>query len=95
MGQGGNVWEWMGSAYDPANDPASEYRVTRGCGYFLTAHELRSSERVGVGSPLYGDADTGFRVAAIIPEPLEAVGVMGLTALGFLLCRRRTRAHDD
>jgi formylglycine-generating enzyme required for sulfatase activity len=85
MGQGGNVWEWIESADDGVNNSGSEDRGLRGGEYGSTAYTLESSMRA-LNIPSGGVI--GFRVAAV-PEPMEAGGVIGLAALGFVLWRRR------
>jgi formylglycine-generating enzyme required for sulfatase activity len=87
MGQGGNVWEWMESAYTPPNDSGSELRGLRGANWSLAAFDLDSSGRFN-DVPAFESISVGFRVAAV-PEPLESAGVIGLAALGFALWRRR------
>ena len=89
MGQGGNVWEWMESAFDLVNDSGSEDRGVRGGYWGGPALYLGSSYRYFIGVvPSFENESLGFRVAAV-PEPLESAGVIGLAALGFALWRRR------
>ncbi len=87
MGQGGNVSEWMESAWDGTNDSSTESRGLRGGLWYLLAKSLESSSRVG-NVPTVESIGIGFRVAAV-PEPLESAGVIGVAALGFALWRRR------
>jgi len=87
MGQGGNVSEWMESAYDGGNSDPAEDRGLRGGWWYSPAVVLESSVRL-VNVPSGENGDLGFRVAAV-PEPLESAGVIGLAALGFALWRRR------
>lgn len=87
MGQGGNLWEWMEGAYDGVSDSASEPRGYRG-GRWGSPSEWLTSSATYSGIPT-GEGDLGFRVAAIVPEPLESASVVGVAALGFALWRRR------
>jgi len=86
MGQGGNVWEWMETAYDGINDTAGENRVTRG----MMWDSLNGGTAViayNNSNLLNGMGHDGFRVASV-PEPssfsLLAIGLGGLA-----LIRRR------
>jgi formylglycine-generating enzyme required for sulfatase activity len=87
MGQGGNVWEWNESAYDGGNNVVDEERGLRGGRWSNAANGLGSSYRDGSGPTLEGNR-IGFRVA-VVPEPMESAGVIGVAALGFALWRRR------
>jgi len=64
MGQGGNVWQWMESAFDGRNTEPSEYRTFRGGNYPLSAESLSSANR-NMLAPDYPNFDFGFRVASI------------------------------
>jgi formylglycine-generating enzyme required for sulfatase activity len=91
MGQGGNVWEWMESAYDSGNDSGSEDRGVRGGFWNNPAGGLESSLR-GYLHPSGAANGIGLRVAAVpaaVPEPMETAGGLGVAALGFALWRRR------
>ena len=88
MGQGGNVAELMESAWDGVNKAGDEDRGLRGGDWAFPAIGLRSLLRYSYGLPTFEADGIGFRVAAV-PEPMEAGGVIGLAALGFVLWRRR------
>jgi formylglycine-generating enzyme required for sulfatase activity len=90
MGQGGNVWEWMETAYDGTNNTAGENRELRGGSWYdygFVSVLLGASVRNSVDpSGVYGDF--GFRVASV-PEPSTGLlVVLGLS--GLLLKRRKT-----
>lgn len=75
----GNVWEWVGDAYDPAfYDGASavdpfhggssrEPRVIRGGGWFGVNSDLRSANRAWA-QPTVTSSHLGFRVLREIPD---------------------------
>jgi hypothetical protein len=68
-GQGGNVQEWVETAYDRLNDQANEQRRIPG-GSWGDIHTLLNATNtlIGIG-PLF-DADfVGIRIASVIPEP--------------------------
>lgn len=94
MGQGGNVIEWMESAYDLGNDSGSENRGARG-GYWFDILPVIGSAKSSfreAAVPSNENIILGFRVAAVptaVPEPMEAAGALGVAALGFALWRRR------
>jgi hypothetical protein len=96
MGQGGNVWEWNESAYDDANNSASEDRASRGGGWFSSEFFLRSSGR-DVVDPSYEFSYIGFRVASVpggsaaVPEP-GTWAAAALLAGGAAFVRWRKRA---
>lgn len=86
MGQGGNVWELMESARDGVNNLEAEPRVLRGAAW-NSLGLIDASYRDNY-PPTHEDFGTGFRVA-VVPEPLESAGVIGVAALGFAVGRRR------
>jgi len=88
MAQGGNVWEWMETAYDGTNNTAGENRELRG-GYWssIGSDNLDASIRIS-SFPSNGFDLIGFRVASV-PEPSTGLlVVLGLS--GLLLKRRKT-----
>ena len=98
MAQGGNVREWMESAFDRVNDSTTEVRTHRGVYYGRPPEQTVSSRRLAPADgattsdncnyPEYERYSIGFRVAAV-PEPMESAGVLGVAALAFGLWRRR------
>ncbi len=89
MGQGGNVWEWMESAFDLITDSGSEARGWRGGWWYFPSDYPGSSNRGAAGEPENWGLTCGFRVAAV-PEPMGSGVVMGLATLGFAVWRRRS-----
>jgi formylglycine-generating enzyme required for sulfatase activity len=85
MGQGGNVLEWMETAYDGTNNTAGETRELRGAFWALESLYLDASSRSGDG-PSRASATLGFRVASV-PEP--STGLLVVLGLSGLLLRRR------
>ena len=88
MGQGGNVFEWMETAYDGINNSSSENRATLGGNWATAESYLRSPFRIS-GSPSNWFNYVGFRVASV-PEPSAAMLMISAGMLA--LARRRTRA---
>jgi formylglycine-generating enzyme required for sulfatase activity len=84
-GQGGNVSEWIESAFDGVNDSGSEIRLDRGGHYRGIEGNLRASTRI-INGPGSSIGLLGFRVASI-PEP----GSAALLAAAFPLLLRRRR----
>jgi formylglycine-generating enzyme required for sulfatase activity len=84
--QGGNVWEWNEQIVSPN-------RPVRGGGWrFDGAGSLAASTSGYVVDPVGGEAaQTGFRVAAVIPEPGTAL-LLGGGLLGLSVARRRKQA---
>lgn len=97
MAQGGNVREWMESAFDQVNDSPTEVRTHRGAYYGRPPEQLSASQRLlpnpGVETgdncnyPTYERYSIGFRVA-IVPEPAQSAAVVAVMALGFTFWRR-------
>jgi formylglycine-generating enzyme required for sulfatase activity len=95
MGQGGNVSEWMESAFDGTNSLASEDRAIRGGSYqsfyypVLITNPLISSAR-GIGVPSNEIRNLGFRVASV-PEPstYALIALAGAVLVARLVVRRR------
>jgi hypothetical protein len=90
MAQGGNVWEWMESAYDGSNNTAGESRELRGGAYYYSGSNDLNASLGRYSIPAEGFSfDFGFRVASV-PEPsafsLLAIGLGGLA----ILRRRRS-----
>ena len=90
MGQGGNVSEWMETAYDRINNSSSENRGGRGGYWGSPESSLRSSYRYYLPpSSSNSYSGLGFRVASV-PEPSAAMLMISAGMLA--LARRRTRA---
>jgi formylglycine-generating enzyme required for sulfatase activity len=85
MGQGGNVWEWMETAYDGTNNTAGETRELRGGSWDFSSADLDASSRGGINPTDEYDL-LGFRVASV-PEP--STGLLVVLGLSGLLLRRR------
>ena len=90
MGQGGNAWEWMETAYwgfnNIANSIEDGIREGRGGAWYTYSDSLHPSFTIGSYATSESN-DNGFRVASV-PEPssfsLLAIGLGGLA-----LVRRR------
>ena len=95
MGQGGNVSEWMESAFDGTNSLASEDRAARGGSYQsiyyagVITNPLISSAR-GIGDPSNEIRNLGFRVASV-PEPstYALIALAGAVLVARVVVRRR------
>jgi sulfatase modifying factor 1 len=89
MGQGGNVAEFMETAFDGQNNSPSSFRVLRGGSLLNNDNGLRSSNRSdvidGVGEFI------GFRVASV-PEP-STYALLAMSAAGALWLARRRRKN--
>ncbi len=91
MAQGGNLGEWMETAFDGSNDSPTESRVTRGGFWAVGAPDggdsLGSTFRYGSGTLVTGPV--GFRVASV-PEP-STYALLLMTGAGALWLARRRR----
>jgi formylglycine-generating enzyme required for sulfatase activity len=85
MGQGGNAWEWMETAYDGSNNIADEIRVLRGGAWTGSAY-LDASNRFN-RNPTNENDGNGFRVASV-PEP-SALSLLAIGLGGLAILRRR------
>ena len=88
VGQGGNVWEWMETAWDGFNTNALLIRAWRGGAYTDQEYSLRTSSR---SNDYPGDDNfiLGLRVASV-PEP-STYALLAMTAAGALWMTRRRR----
>jgi formylglycine-generating enzyme required for sulfatase activity len=88
MGQGGNVWEWIETAFDGSNNTAEEGRELRGGSWGSGVVDLRASNRNNL-DPASQNSDNGlgFRVASV-PEP-SALSLLAIGLGGLALVRRR------
>jgi formylglycine-generating enzyme required for sulfatase activity len=87
MGQGGNVWEWMETAYDGINSNVGEGRDLRGDSFTSTS-KISASVR-SLSNPSGETIEFGFRVASV-PEP----SALSLLAIGLGILFRRSRKRD-
>jgi hypothetical protein len=91
MAQGGNVWEWMETAFDGSNDTAGESREVRGGSWtdlnYGFADASSRNDKVGLTGEIYS---YGFRVASI-PEP-SSLSLLVLGGVAVALRRRQKRA---
>ena len=85
MGQGGNVWEWMETAYDGSNNTAGENREFRG-GSWSNNSDYLDASLTTYANPSLEYLGLGFRVANV-PEP--STGLLVVLGLSGLLLRRR------
>lgn len=72
VGQAGNVWEWEETAVDLINDEVLETRGLRGYAWLSISGDpigLSSGFRHSIIGPGRPTADSGFRLAAVVPEP--------------------------
>jgi formylglycine-generating enzyme required for sulfatase activity len=81
--QGGNLWEWTETVF------LSTSRILRGGSYYDISDNERASHRED-SLPFLEFFNTGFRVAAVVPEPTT----LTLYLIGFpILMPRRNRRH--
>jgi formylglycine-generating enzyme len=88
MGQGGNVSEWMESAFDGTNSSASEDRAFRGGSWGDPELDLQASIWASL-RPAHGNIVIAFRVASV-PEP-STYALILMTGAGALWWARRKR----
>jgi formylglycine-generating enzyme required for sulfatase activity len=86
MAQGGNVREWMETAYDGINNTAGENREVRGGSWLDDPLILIASVRIS-NNPTNENFFYGFRVASV-PEP-SALSLLAIGLGGLALVRRR------
>jgi len=88
MGQGGNVWEWIETAFDGSNNTAEEGRELRGGSWETLVVSLMASKRTNLDpASQNSDHGLGFRVASV-PEP-SALSLLAIGLGGLALVRRR------
>jgi len=89
MGQGGNVWELIETAYDGSNDIAGESRMARGGDWSFSnsLSRLFDASTFGTADPVSESMFIGFRVA-MIPEP-SSLSLLALGGVVVALGRRR------
>jgi len=89
MGQGGNVWEWIETAYDGTNNTAGEDRELRGNEWFRASSNLLAASSGGNIGPSDSGSALGFRVAVVsVPEP-SALSLFLIALGGLAILRRR------
>ena len=86
VGQGGNVWEWMETAFDGSNNIAGEPLELRGGSWFNDTSLLDASYRNSLDPTNEGSPAIGFRVVSV-PEPSS----LTLLALGGVVVALRKR----
>ena len=86
MGQGGNVQEWIETAYDGSNDTVGERQEMRGGDWFSFSSDLDASGRT-FAIPSHYFLSYGFRVA-MVPEP-SSLSLLALGGVVVALRRRR------
>lgn len=91
MAQGGNVREWMESAFSGTNNSPTNQRTTRGGSYNTIAAFLQSSFRDG-RIPTTEGGEFGFRVASV-PEP-STYALLVMTGAGALYAWGRRRRSN-
>ncbi|MCX6377418.1 MAG: SUMF1/EgtB/PvdO family nonheme iron enzyme, partial [Armatimonadetes bacterium] len=72
--QGGNVWEWNEAIVYQDTDYA--YRGLRGGSFNGDGYYLQASGRYDY-NPSYENADVGFRVSEVVPEPSSILALAG------------------
>jgi formylglycine-generating enzyme required for sulfatase activity len=92
MGQGGNIWAWVESAfYEPNNSPTENRRFCGGS-WHDNGSPMQCFSRDG-NEPGTENSDVGFRVASVdsVPEP-STYALFGLGAIGMLMVMRRKKS---
>jgi len=92
MAQGGNVWEWMETAFDGINNAAVENLELRGGAWNSFSVQLDASFRTSPPNASWEGFIGGFRVAstASIPEP-SSLSLLSLGAVVVALNRKRVK----
>ena len=86
MGQAGNVWEWMETAYDGSNNTVGEIRELRGGVWNGFGDHVGASSRTTT-APTEELYNLGFRVASV-PEP-SSLSLLAIGLGGWAMMRRR------
>lgn len=90
-GQGGNVTEWIETAFDRVNDRVTEQRREQGGPWVGIYTGLAAwNGRVGI-APHFESPQIGFRIAGVIPEP-PSCALVAITVLLSLNSRIRRAA---
>ena len=91
MAQGGNVFEWMETAFDGINNEAGESRELRGGSWYnydsTVSINLETRYRLSIIHSSESNELIGFRVASV-PEP-SALSLLAIGLGGLALVRRR------
>ena len=89
MAQGGNVWEWMESAFDGNNNTFDESRDIRGGTWYDSSANPMDTSNLwhDILDPNSTDTNHGFRVA-MVPEP-SALSLLAVGLGGLAMMRRR------
>lgn len=97
MAQGGNVMEWIETAFDGSNDLVDEARAMRGGSWYsytdLNSRDLAASYSGSLSPTNEGLHVAGFRVA-MIPEP-SSLSLLVLGGVVVMAGRRRNCGNED